>query len=379
MDRPTLFVMPDARSHAVRRRLLARGFSKSNVVQHWAGVVKEKIELAVFQMREEGLRNGTVDVMKWWTLMASDVSSHLLFGESFRTLEQGEINQYIRTLTSALKGNGIGVELPLLRTIGKRLPFQKTKELWNTNAFLDDYAKVAVRNMKASQQSKNIFANIAAEAEKSERLDDRDIEVEASALFVAGTDTTAVSLTYLIWAVLSRPNLRAQVEAEVSTLPDDFHDADVERLPFVSAVIEETLRLYGAAPGALPRIVPSGGVDMGGFYLPQGSTVTTHAYSMHRDPGLFPDPLEFKPSRWLSDSKDKISETARAFFIPFGAGSRACLGIHIAYMELRLGAAEFFRQCARSRLAPSTTPESMALENFFLIAPKAHRCDIVVS
>jgi len=59
-----------------------------------------------------------------------------------------------------------------------------------------------------------------------------------------------------------------------------------------------------------------------------------------------------------------------------GAGSRVCLGIHLAYMELRLSAAEFFRECRGARLCESVTEKSMEMENFFLISPRGHRCDI---
>ncbi|KAM3416245.1 hypothetical protein BST61_g7851 [Cercospora zeina] len=301
-SRSTLFTMKDRKEHAQRRKLFARGFSKTNIKQNWEGVMREKIRLAVAKIAQEGKFGKPVDILKWWTLMSSDISSHILFGESFRTLENGEINEYIRVLTSALKGNGIGAELPLVRSIGKQLPFQTTRELWRTNELLADYAKVAVRNMKASQQNKNIFAQITQEAEKGEALTDDDVEWETIALFVAGTDTTAVSLTFLVWAVLKDPALRQAIEKEVAELNAEFCDADVEsKCPLLNATIEESLRLYGAAPGALPRTVPAGGIDLGGFFLPQNSIVSTHAYSMHRDPDIFDKPLEFMPQRWLAE------------------------------------------------------------------------------
>ncbi|WPB05599.1 uncharacterized protein RHO25_010252 [Cercospora beticola] len=99
---------------------------------------------------------------------------------------------------------------------------------------------------------------------------------------------------------------------------------------------------------------------------------------MHRDPELFEPPLEFLPERWLAESKNRVSDAGRAAMTPFGAGSRTCLGMHIAYMDLRPAAAEFFRRCPGSQRAPSTTEESMELENFFLIAPRAHRCEIML-
>lgn len=90
----------------------------------------------------------------------------------------------------------------------------------------------------------------------------------------------------------------------------------------------------------------------------------------------------FNPSRWIgadgSGGDGKVSAAAKSVYIPFGTGSRGCLGQHIAYSELRLAAAEFFRQCSDSQLAPSTTPESMDMDNFFLIVPRGHRCEVIV-
>lgn len=147
-------------------------------------------------------------------------------------------------------------------------------------------------NSKAQGEGTNIFANIIREAEKGEHLEDFDVQLEASALIVAGSDTTAITLTYLTWAVLSRPALRDELEQEVALLPEDFGDGDIEDLPLLNAVVEETLRLYGAAPGGLPRMVPPAGTTLGGYFFPPGTTVTTQSYTFHRVPRLFPNPFE---------------------------------------------------------------------------------------
>lgn len=89
----------------------------------------------------------------------------------------------------------------------------------------------------------------------------------------------------------------------------------------------------------------------------------------------------FDYTRWLSDRTPTDETTAKQIktvFTPFGAGSRSCLGIHLAQMELRLATFAFFTQYHNARLAPSTTPASMEMENFFLIAPKSHACEIML-
>jgi cytochrome P450 len=91
---------------------------------------------------------------------------------------------------------------------------------------------------------------------------------------------------------LSQPKLQQELEAEVASLDEDYGDMDLEKLPLLNAVIEETLRLYGAAPAGLPRSVPPGGVTIDDQVIPAGTTVTTQAYTFHRDQNLFPRPLE---------------------------------------------------------------------------------------
>jgi cytochrome P450 len=295
MEREGVFSMSGGKPHADRRRLLSRPFSKSHLRQAWEPTVRQYIRLAVENLLEEARSSpdGRVDVLKWWTFMASDVSAHLMFGESFHTIENGCVSEYIRVLQNALKGGGIGAELPWVRAVCRHIPLQIFKDTFNGNDFLMLYGKAAVEKMKAGDGGGNIFANMMRAAEKGEQLDEKDVQVEATNLIVASTDTTAVTLTYLVWAVLSNPGLQCELVAEVGSLHPDFSDTELEALPLLNSIIEETLRLYGAAPGGLPRSVPMGGVEMGGYSFPEGTTLTTQSFSFHRDPELFPDPYKY--------------------------------------------------------------------------------------
>ena len=89
--RPGVFTMRDPKQHAARRKLFARPFSKFELRRVWEPVVLEKVRLAVSQIREELMRDGSSDIMKWWTFLATDVSGHLMFGESFNILQLGKV------------------------------------------------------------------------------------------------------------------------------------------------------------------------------------------------------------------------------------------------------------------------------------------------
>lgn len=137
-------------------------------------------------------------------------------------------------------------------------------------------------------------------------------------------------------------------------MPEDFHDADVEAPELLNAVISETLRLDGAEPGTLPRIVPGRGLAVQGLFIPE---------------------------RWLrspSHEQCAVTDEARAVYNPFGLSPHGCIGIHLAQTELRLVVAEFFLFFPGTQVAVSTTDESMGLENDFLISLRAHRCELVL-
>jgi cytochrome P450 len=123
-------------------------------------------------------------------------------------------------------------------------------------------------------------------------LDDVAVATEARNLIVAGTDTTSVTLTYLLWAVLRDSRIKEKLleEIEECVHGDTFGVGDAEELVYLQAVMQETLRLYGAAPGGLPRTTPVGGRVLGGIFIPEGTVVATHAYSLHRNAGIFADP-----------------------------------------------------------------------------------------
>jgi cytochrome P450 len=81
----------------------------------------------------------------------------------------------------------------------------------------------------------------------------------------------------------------------------------------------------------------------------------------------------FEPSRWLKENEDLLSPAVKTAFCAFGAGAFTCLGINLAYMQMRYAALFFFRECRGARLVATATAESMEMENYFLVTPKGHK------
>lgn len=259
---PGVFSMRNPEQHAQRRRLFARPFSNTALRKNWEDSVRGTVERTVARIKADA-EDGDADVLKWWTLMTTDVIAQLSFGDSFDMVGLGQKNHYINALQNALIGSGIRDELPWLAAILRLIPLKPIQELFKADQIVFEHGAKAVANLRQLGGSQNLFGQMLAQSESQEKqeLSDLSVRLEASNLIVAGSDTTAVTLTYLVWAVLKRPDLQRRLEQEVGALATTFQDHDLERLPLLNAIIDETLRLYGAAPGNLPRVVPNWGRD----------------------------------------------------------------------------------------------------------------------
>lgn len=154
------------------------------------------------------------------------------------------------------------------------------------------------------------------------QLDSTDIAAECMDHMVAGIDTTGDSLCFLMWE-LSQPSsfeFQRKLQKEIRENPDVAFD----KLSYLDAVIQEGLRVFSAIPMSLPRVVPQGGKQIDSFFIPEGSIVSSQAYSVHRhNDTIFPNPDIFNPERWLSPVGE--AERKRHMFA-FSHGGRGCVG-----------------------------------------------------
>jgi cytochrome P450 len=114
----------------------------------------------------------------------------------------------------------------------------------------------------------------------------------------------------------------------------------LEKLPFLTAVIKESLRLAPGVPAPLPRVVPATGAVISGEQIPPGTIVGLAQLMVHSSPDIFPSPKDFIPERWLEDSSASLEK----WLVPFSRGPRACLGQNLAMCELYLAFAGLFRR-----------------------------------
>jgi cytochrome P450 len=197
--------------------------------------------------------------------------------------------------------------------------------------------------------------------EHGARLDERRIRDDLVGMFVAGTETTALTLTWLLLLLDAHPQVMRQLTAEAAEVVGD-GPAQARHLPQLTQTrmaLKETLRLYPVG-WVLPRTVARDDV-IDGVRIRRGSTVLLSPYLTHRLPHIWPDPARFDPQRFADDTPH-----TRTGYLPFGAGSHACLGEHFAMAEAQLAAASLLhrfrpqlvgQRSLKARLAASLHPE----------------------
>lgn len=206
-------------------------------------------------------------------------------------------------------------------------------------------------------------------------LDINCLAADALTIFTAGTDTTANALVCGTWQLLRKPQalkrlqdeIRAAIpySTDITAMPLDW--TSLEALPYLRAVVRETLRLSYGVPGKLPRVVPPGGAELAGRFLPEGTTVSMTCYVYHHHVPFFERPDEFLPERWLDP--EKAVELERNW-IPFSRGSRNCIGQNLAWAELYYA---FAYLLARFDLVNAdTTERDMDWHDAFVVATFGH-------
>ncbi|KAM3568323.1 hypothetical protein VYU27_009551, partial [Nannochloropsis oceanica] len=215
----------------------------------------------------------------------------------------------------------MGIENAIIE--GRRLERKQIRaeggELPASRDLLDVYLE-AIENEDLSLSNESIFRNI-------------------NDIFMAGSDTTATTISASLYEIIRRPQIKTRVLAELANL--DINDSAQmspsvlsERLPFLDMCIRETLRLYPVAIN-LSRVAAKDTV-LGGFKIPKGATVAPSVKNLHHDTAIWgPDAREYRPERWESERLEGglPKGVPQGAYVPFGAGPRVCLGLRFALLE----------------------------------------------
>ncbi|GKZ32115.1 hypothetical protein AbraIFM66950_001254 [Aspergillus brasiliensis] len=352
--------------HSRKRRMLAHAFSTKNLEQ-WEGKIADKVERLVRQLdgrctvppiSPEGEVLGDeaeVDLRFWLNLFTIDAIADIGLsiklglldkGSDEVVVDDGEVVRYIECLHRGNRVSSwvIGAEgwVGVLKGVsGWVSPYLRRQ--WECGRMFGrvvrNLVEKRVRVYEESGEKVSDFLGCLMEDKKGvERgLDRGEIEAEAGLLLDAGSDTTAIALTNVMYYLIKNPHALEKLREEVSDALLDNEVAPyakVRNLPYLKACLEESLRLSPPVSRGLERKTPPEGMYILGERIPGNTTISVPTYAVHRDPDIFPDSEAFRPERWLED-EEQVKQM-RAVFIPFSSGARACIGRNITFIEQQI-------------------------------------------
>ncbi|MDF5717066.1 MAG: cytochrome P450 [Rhizonema sp. NSF051] len=192
------------------------------------------------------------------------------------------------------------------------------------------YAEIAERRQQYDPERIDILSLLmAAKDEQGEPMSDRELRDELMTMLIAGHETTASAMAWGLYWIHHVPQVREKLLQELDSLGESLNPMTVARLPYLTAVCNETLRIYPVAMLTFARVTQER-VELLGHQLEPGTPVVGCIYLLHHREDLYPQPKQFKPERFLERQFSPYE------FMPFGGGVRRCVGDALAQLEMKL-------------------------------------------
>jgi cytochrome P450 len=240
----------------------------------------------------------------------------------------GELRDRLRVLVDCAIGpwSILALSWSSQRGLGRWGPWGR---LARRRRSLDRLILEAIRERRAHPTGTGVLSVLtAARDEAGQPMTDQEVRDELMALLLAGHETTASALTWALYCVHQVPEVEAKLRAELEGLDDGAGPSEIAQLPFLTAVCQETLRLYSGVVAVVR--VPKAPMDVMGYRLEAGTQVVPCFYLTHRREDLYPEPTRFRPERFLERQYSAYE------YLPFGAGPRRCIGMALAQFEMKI-------------------------------------------
>lgn len=156
-----------------------------------------------------------------------------------------------------------------------------------------------------------------------------ELVTQSNTLMIGGSETTATLLSGMLYYLLINPSTLARLTEEIRTSFSEESEISMQttsHLPYLQAVIEESLRIYPPVPNILFRSIPWPGEIVCGKFVPGGTSVGLHHYASYHSSKNFFEPESFHPERWLDNGDSRFANDDKDAFHPFSHGPRNCIG-----------------------------------------------------
>ncbi|KAF2133898.1 cytochrome P450 monooxygenase-like protein [Dothidotthia symphoricarpi CBS 119687] len=371
----TGFSTVDHDQHRLKRGAFSKFFSRQQMLK-LEGEVHDFAHLTVTKMMKSAGK-GAFDVKEAFNCFTADVISQYAFGEpmGFIAQEGWEPNfaTWVKSFFQSaymMRHNALGRKMAQVIPLLADYMGEDIKAVMRQmNVVIPNYIKAALRH----PENGRVFAEIMES--KSVREEEKNmyyLSGEGFNFLLAGTETTAATLTVFTYWVLAKPEIYARLMKDLDGVdPSQLKWVELEKRPYFWAIFQECLRMMPGVSHRSARIARDEDLHYKSlehkvdFIIPRGTPIGMTSMINHWNKDLFPTPDDFLPERWLVDGQPNYQLQKK--LISFGKGSRSCIGENLAYCELYLMAALVaFRVIPRARLV-DTTVEDISYDHDLIV------------
>ncbi|KAL8788902.1 MAG: hypothetical protein Q9213_001425 [Squamulea squamosa] len=359
--------------HRRRRNAYANYFSKQSI-QRYSGVIQAAVDKLCSECEELTQEGKNINLMHAYTAMAGDVVTEYCFPRSYGLLDQPNFApDYYNLWVSILSNSHVLKQFPWM------FPLMLSFPNWFVDRYLPDLSvtykwqrewRKQIQDVKAGEDSGGSREKRGGRPSIFETLLDSDLPPfdksvsrlvdDAQTLVGAGSITTSLALALGTYYIASDATVREKlmVELELAMPSKDskiLSLVELEKLPYLTAVRLEILRISYGISHRLQRVCPNQAIHYYEYTLPPGTPVSMSAPHIHDNPSIFPDPRTFTPERWLP--LETTGARLQKYLVAFSRGSRQCLGMHLGSAEILMGIAGVFRRFGRRMEIVDTVKE----------------------
>ena len=320
-------LIAEGRAWKHQRRTLAPAFTPravTTLIPHMVAVTDETIA----NLRRSG--GGAVDLREIMQRMTLEIAGRTMF--SFGMERHGAtLRDFVMEYADRLaRPNFLDLVLPANWPTPRDFPRARFRKRWT------DFVGMLMAERRAAGKQEGAPArdlfdlmNAARDPETGEAFSEAQLGDQVATMILAGHETTATALFWALYLLALDPVAQEQLAAEARQVSAD-GEADLDRLKFTRAVVDETMRLY--PPAFLIARAAAGNDEVAGIPIKKHDVILIAPWLLHRHEKLWRDPNAFVPERFLSPAPPPD----RFAYLPFGVGARVCIGAHFALVEATL-------------------------------------------